>query len=97
MPFPIFAGMGAAAPRIAKGCFVMPLVSEIEWDRHFGRWTYTVSKYADKGKVMLVSFDTRDLAVQSRIAMISGDDNEAVIGSEIEIMDEPSAIVRRTG
>ena len=73
----------------------MTQVSDVEWDRQFGRWTYAVSKYGDKGKVMLVSFETKDLAARSRFEMISGDDTVAVTVAEIEIADEPTAIVRR--
>ena len=74
----------------------MPLVSDIEWDREFGRWTYTVTAHADKGKVMHVSFDTRELAACSRLAMMLGDDQAALIGSEIEMTDSVCGNVRRT-
>ena len=73
----------------------MPSVSDVEWDSEFGRWTYTVTNYADKGKVMLVSFDTKELALLSRIAMVCGDELAAVIGSEIEVRDERAFGIRR--
>lgn len=66
----------------------MQNVSDIEMDVETGRWTYVLTGLEGVPYLVLISFESRDLAEKSRTLMKNGAVEDALEGANIEITGE---------